>query len=131
MNPLTLYFALLLAPFASKADMSLKFKDISIKQTLWLVKTMGVPTDSFPKLEGKIGNLRVGLYGDIILGRVDAVQTQQDSTKEEVIRWATVIYNRKTGWFEVRSEALGGLIELQGVLPNEKSGPQSPLPNRK
>lgn len=112
-----LLIAVLLFAYPVKPDMSLKFKDISVSRALSLAKTFGVDAELPIKLEGRIGLLAIEFRGKLVQMRLERVALDNDPVKEPAIRQATATFNRTTKEWNVRAEALGGLIEVTGVMP--------------
>lgn len=112
-----LLLAVLLFAYPVKPDMSLKFKDISVSRAMSLAKTFGVDAELPFKVEGRIGLLAIEFRGKLVQMKLERVTLDNDSTKEPMIRQATAAYNRTTKEWNVRAEALGGLIEVEGVMP--------------
>lgn len=104
--------ALLVSPF--KVDLAAKFNDISITQVLKQAKLFGLNVElpSLLKLEGRIKSVRIELRGDWIFANANGFLMEGDP-----LRWVRIVYNSKTREYAVTAEALGGLIELLGVLP--------------
>jgi len=119
-----LTLGLALGIYPAKPDMSMNFTGIMVPRALALAKTFGIKIEP-PMLGGKpidvsgcrITKLRIEMRGRLVLATINGFQTHQDSAKEELLRTATMWVNRHSGDFHVKAEALGGLIELTGVLP--------------
>jgi DhnA family fructose-bisphosphate aldolase class Ia len=107
---------LLVFVYPPKAELSAKFKDISIMQALRLAKTFGADLDVPIKLEGRIKTFNIEVRTHTITVYAGGFNTVNDYTREPV-QWIRVLYGRKTREYHLKAEALGGLIEVTGVVP--------------
>jgi hypothetical protein len=110
-----LVLAIIFTVFPSKPDMTLKFQDISIIQAWSAAKLAGFKNDLqlFPA-EGRIGLLLIEVRGNIVTAKASRFYIKGDP-----VRWVTIMYNRKTEFWYMKAEALGGIIEVEGVFPKE------------
>jgi hypothetical protein len=95
---------------------SLKFKDISVSQTLKAgidlqPKLAAVPVPEWLRF-GRIKTLEIMVSTEWITLYVNGISIQGDP-----IRWVRGIYHRKLELYYLKAEALGGLIELVGNIP--------------
>jgi hypothetical protein len=98
--------------FPPKPDLALRFKDISITQALGAAKLVGIKLELPFKVEGRVGLLLVELRGKVVTLQVEGIRIEGD-----YIRWVRGSYNRRNEQWALKAEALGGLIELEGVIP--------------
>jgi hypothetical protein len=108
-----LFLILLLTVFPPKADLTMRFTDISIAKTISLAKTMGIKID-FPYLpkEGIIGSLVIEFHGNIVVANANKFYIAGDP-----ITKVKVYYHRKSEYWHIKLHALGGIIEIEGVIP--------------
>jgi hypothetical protein len=118
------FLAILLAVYPIKADMTLRFQDISIMQSLAAARLVGFEADipSFVPPEGRIGALLIEVRGNIVNINASKLYIQGDP-----IRSLKAFYNRKTDYWYVKAEALGGIIELDGIIPKKVETTQSQI----
>ena len=113
---------LLVTVFPPKPDMTMRFQDISITQALGAARMVGLKTDFPISLEGRLGLLLIEVRGNIV-----TLQASKISIQGDPIRSVKAVYHRRTEEYSIRAEALGGLIELAGVMP--KGAPPNEKPN--
>jgi hypothetical protein len=68
------------------------------------------------RLEGRIGQLLIEFRGNIVTLHANKFYIQGDP-----IRTIKAYYNRRTEYWYIKAEALGGIIELDGVIPKKLS----------
>lgn len=112
----TTFLTLFLAVHPVKADMTLRFQDISIAQAMSAARLVGLKTELPVPLEGRIGMLLIELRGNLVSVNANKLYIQGDP-----IRSIKAYYNRRTEYWHAKAEALGGIIELDGVLPKKLS----------
>ncbi len=112
----TMFLAMLLTIYPPKPDLAVKFTDISISRTLSLAKTFGIDIDlskyGIKPIEGRIGFIRIELRGNLVFVTIKNVTIKGDPIESVV-----ALYHRKTSWWSVKAIALGGVIELEGIVP--------------
>jgi hypothetical protein len=108
----TILVAVALTIFPPKPDLTLRFNDISITQAIGSAKLVGIKLDLPFKIEGRVGLLVVELRGKVVMVRAERISVAGD-----YVRWVRGYYNRRTEQWALKAEALGGLIELEGVIP--------------
>lgn len=101
-----------MAVWSPKPDLTLRFKDISITRALSSAKLVGIKLELPIKIEGRIGQLLIEVRGQWVFMRADAISIVGDP-----VRWVAAVYHRKTEAWWVKAEALGGIIEVNGVIP--------------
>jgi hypothetical protein len=111
---ISLFFSLLFLIYPIKPDMSLKFKDISIFQSLNAMRLVGVKTDFIPVIpkEGRIGSIVIEIRGNLV-----TINANKFYIKGDPIVYLKAFYNRKTEYWYLKTEALGGIIEIEGIMP--------------
>jgi hypothetical protein len=117
----TTFLTIILAVYPVKADMTMRFQDISISQALAAARLVGFKPDGviIPP-EGRIGLLLIEFRGNLVTINASNLNIQRDP-----IRWIKAVYNRKTEYWSLKAEALGGIIELDGVMPKTIPDEQS------
>lgn len=110
------FVTFLLASYSPTPDLAVKFNDISITRTLGLAKTLGFDLDlakyGLQPIEGRIGFLRVEMRQHVVV-----IIANNINIKGDPIESVAAFYNRKTKWWSIKARALGGIIEVEGVLP--------------
>ncbi len=109
---------LLVSVFPPKPDMTLRFQDISMTQALGAARLVGLKADLPIPLEGRVGFLLIEVRGNIVTLHASRILMQGDP-----IRSINAVYHRRKEEYYVRAEALGGLIELHGVIPKQPKDP--------
>lgn len=109
--------ALLLFLYPIQPELSIKFKDISVKASLAAIQEVYPKLDVIPKVEGRVGNLTILKRGNLVVARVKHIMLHNDAAKPQPLESFTVHYNIHTGRYWIHAIALGGIFDLDGELP--------------
>lgn len=104
-----------------KPDLTFRFKDISISQALATFKRYGGSNLELPfEVEGRIKMLVVEMRDFYLTVKATGIQTHNDAAKPQPVETVLIIYQKKTRDFYAKACALGGIVEITGVLPPEQ-----------
>lgn len=103
--------AVILSAVLGKSEHRLILRDISISQAMLALK-MAAGIDVPLKVFGRLGSANA-----VVTSRYIIAKAERFSILGDPVKWVRITYNRKTREYVVVAEALGGLIELAGVVP--------------